>query len=132
MKKIFGLLLLSAALTGCTEKEYFNQVYVEDLKEYMEEDKDGFVLLVNDNDEYFQAYVQDVSESEEVEIDMYNVYRSKEGKEDDRPVLPYKDFNGLNKLYYISNNEVQSELDVTSYADMKLTEEIVHFVDVHN
>lgn len=132
MKKIFGLLLVGAVLTGCGDREYFNQVYIDDVKEYMEEDKEGFVLLVNDNDEYFQPYVQDIAESEEVEIVMYNVYRSEEGQEDNRPVLPYKDFNGLNKLYYISNNEVQADLDVTSYADMRLTEEIINFVEVHN
>ncbi len=132
MKKSVVLLAAVLLLAGCGEKEYFKQIYLEDFKEYMEEDKDGFILLVNENDQNFQAYVKEVAESEEVEIGMYNVYESEAGAEDDRPVLPFDDFDKFNQLYYVEDNKEKANLEVGNYEDMKLTEEIKHFVEVHN
>lgn len=132
MKKITGLLLLSLVLAGCSEKEYFQQIYIEDVKEYMEGNTDGFVLLVTENDEPFQEYVKEVAESEEVEIAVYNVYESEEGTENNRPVLPYDEFDRFSELYYVADNKVKDALPVTEFEDMKLTEEIKHFVELHN
>lgn len=132
MKKIAGLLLLSLVLAGCREKEYFQQIYIEDVKEYMEGNTDGFVLLVTENDEPFQEYVKEVAESEEVEIAVYNVYESEEGTENNRPVLPYDEFDRFSELYYVADNKVKDALPVTEFEDMKLTEEIKHFVELHN
>lgn len=132
MKKSVVLLAAVLLLAGCGEKEYFKQIYLEDVKEYMEEDKDGFILLVNENDQNFQAYVKEVAESEKVEIGMYNVYESEAGAEDDRPVLPFDDFDKFNQLYYVEDNKEKANLEVGNYEDMKLTEEIKHFVEVHN
>ena len=131
MKKIVVLLAVVLMLTGCGEKEYFKQIYLEDVKEYMEEDKDGFVLIVNENNQEFQEYVKNVAESEEVEIGMYNVYESEEGAEDNRPVVPFDGFDTFNELYYVENNETKESLEVAGYEDMRLTEEIKHFVDLH-
>lgn len=130
MKKIAGLLLLCLVLAGCTQKEYFNQIYVEDMKTYMEGNTDGFILLVKENDEPFQDYVKEVAESEKVEIVMYNAYQSEEGAEDNRPVLPFDGFDRFNELYYIEDNVVKGSLDMGSYEDVKLTEEINHFVNL--
>ena len=132
MKKIGVLLAIVLMLVGCGEKEYFKQIYLGDVKEYMEEDKDGFILVVNENDQDFQQYVKGVAESEEVVIDMYNVYESEEGAEDNRPALPYDDFGRFNELFYIEDNEVKGNLDVGGYEDMRLTEEVKHFVELHN
>ena len=131
MKKVVVLLVVVLMLAGCGEKEYFKQIYLEDVKEYMEEDKDGFVLIVNENDQDFQEYVKNVAESEEVEIGMYNVYESVEGAEDNRPVVPFDGFDTFNELYYVENNETKESLEVAGYEDMRLTEEIKHFVDLH-
>ncbi|WP_298830076.1 hypothetical protein [uncultured Planococcus sp.] len=131
MKKIMVLLAVVLILAGCGEKEYFKQIYLEDVKGYMEEDKDGFMLIVTDNGESFQSYVEDVAESEEVDIDMYNVYQSKEGAEDERPVLPYDEIKRFSELYYIEDNKVQGALRVKDYEDMKLTEEVKHFVNLY-
>jgi hypothetical protein len=131
MKRIIILLAIVLLLAGCGEKEYFKQIYLSDVKEYMEQDEDGFLLIVNENDQDFQEYVKGVAESEEVVIDMYNVYESEEGAEDNRPALPYEDFSRFNELYYVEDNEVKGNLDVGGYEDMKLTEEIKHFVDLH-
>lgn len=131
MKKIAGLLLVSLVLAGCSEKEYFQQIYIEDVKEYMEGNTDGFVLLVTENDEPFQEYVKEVAESEEVEIAVYNVYESEEGTENNRPVLPYDEFNRFSELYYVADNKVKDALPVTEFEDMRLTEEIKHFVELH-
>ena len=131
MKKIVVLLAVVLMLTGCSEKEYFKQIYLEDVKEYMEEDKDGFLLIVNKNNQDFQEYVKGVAESEEVEVGMYNAYQSEAEAEDNRPVLPSDDFDRFNELYYVENNEVKGNLDMGSYEDMKLTEEIKHFIELH-
>ena len=131
MKKIVVLLAVVLMLTGCSEKEYFKQIYLEDVKEYMEEDRDGFLLIVNKNNQDFQEYVKGVAESEEVEIGMYNAYQSEAEAEDNRPVLPSDDFDRFNELYYVENNEVKGNLDMDSYEDMKLTEEIKHFIELH-
>ena len=131
MKKIVVLLAVVLMLTGCGEKEYFKQIYLEDVKEYMEEDKDGFLLIVNKNNQDFQEYVKGVAESEEVEVGMYNAYQSEAEAEDNRPVLPSDDFDRFNELYYVENNEVKGNLDMGSYEDMKLTEEIKHFIELH-
>ena len=131
MKKIMVLLAVVLLLASCGEKEYFKQIYLDDMKEYMEEDKDGFLLIVNENDQDFQEYVKGVAESEEVEIGMYNVYESEEGAQDKRPVVPFDGFNTFNELYYVENNEEKGSLEVTAYEDMRLTEEIKHFVDLH-
>ena len=131
MKKIIVLLAVVLMLTGCGEKEYFKQIYLEDVKEYMEEDKDGFLLIVNKNNQDFQEYVKGVAESEKVEIGMYNAYQSETEVEDNRPVLPSDDFDRFNELYYVENNEVKGNLDMGSYEDMKLTEEIKHFIELH-
>ena len=130
MKKIMILLVVVLMLAACGEKEYFKQVYLGDVTEYMKEDKDGFILVVNENDQDFQQYVKDVAESEEVVIDMYNVYESEEGAEDKRPALP-ADFKRFNELYYVENNEVKGDLDMGSYEDMQLTEEVKHFINLH-
>ena len=130
MKKIVVLLAVVLILAGCGEKEYFKQIYVEDVKEYMEADKDGFILVVNENNQDFQEYVKNAAESEEVEISMYNAYQSEEGAEDNRPVLPFDGFDRFNELYYVEDNEVKGNLDMGSYEDVKLTEEINHFVDL--
>ncbi|MBT2583133.1 hypothetical protein [Planococcus sp. ISL-109] len=130
MKKIVVLLAVVLILTGCGEKEYFKQIYVEDVKEYMEADKDGFILVVNENNQDFQEYVKNAAESEEVEINMYNAYQSEEGAKDNRPVLPFDGFDRFNELYYVEDNEVKGNLDMGSYEDVKLTEEINHFVDL--
>jgi len=132
MKKIGVLLALVLMLSGCGEKEYFKQIYLEDMKTYMEEGESGFILVVNENDQDFQEYVKNVAESEEVEIGMYNAYESEEGAEESGPVLPFEDFDRYNELYYVENNEVKGNLDMGSYEDTKLTEEIGHFVDLHN
>lgn len=131
MKKIIALLAAVLLLTGCGEKEYFKQIYLEDMKEYMEEGKNGLILVVNENDQDFQEYVKGVAESEEVEIGMYNVYESEEGAQDNRPVVPFDGFDTFNELYYVENNEEKGSLEVTAYEDMRLTEEIKHFVNLH-
>lgn len=131
MKKIIALLAAVLLLTGCGEKEYFKQIYLEDMKEYMEEGKNGLILIVNENDQDFQEYVKGVAESEEVEIGMYNVYESEEGAQDNRPVVPFDGFDTFDELYYVENNEEKGSLEVTAYEDMRLTEEIKHFVDLH-
>lgn len=131
MKKIIVLLSAILLLTGCGEKEYFNQIYLEDMKAYMEEDKDGFVLLVTDNDESFQSYVKDVAESEEVEIVMYNVYESEKGAQDGQPAVPYEEFNRFSELYYVADNKARGSLRVKDYEGTKLTEEIKNFVNLH-
>lgn len=130
MKKVVVLLAVVLILAGCGEKEYFKQIYVEDVKEYMEEDKDGFILVVNKNNQDFQEYVKSVAESEEIEIGMYNAYQSEEGAEDNRPVLPFDGFDRFNELYYVEDNEVKGNLDMGSYEDGKLTEEIKYFLDL--
>lgn len=130
MKKVVVLLAVVFILAGCGEKEYFKQIYVEDVKEYMEEDKDGFILVVNKNNQDFQEYVKSVAESEEIEIGMYNAYQSEEGAEDNRPVLPFDGFDRFNELYYVEDNEVKGNLDMGSYEDGKLTEEIKYFLDL--
>jgi len=131
MRRIVILLVMAILLAGCGEKEYFKQIHLSDVKGYMEQDEDGFLLVVNENDQDFQQYVKDVAESEEVAIGMYNVYESEEGAADKRPALPYDDFSRFNVLYYIEDNEVKGNLDVGGYEDMKLTEEIKHFIDLH-
>ena len=131
MKKMVVLLAIVMMLAGCGEKEYFKQIYLEDVKEYMEEDKAGFMLIVTDNDEPFQSYVKDIAESKEVEIVMYNVYQSEAGAEDQRPVFPYDEVKRFSELYYIEDNKVQGALPVKDYEDMKLTEEVKHFVDLY-
>ncbi|MDJ0332661.1 hypothetical protein [Planococcus sp. S3-L1] len=130
MKKVVVLLAIVLILAGCGEKEYFKQIYVEDVKEYMEEDKDGFLLVVNKNNQDFQEYVKSVAESEEIEIGMYNAYQSEKGAEDNRPVLPFDGFDRFNELYYIEDNKVKGNLDMGSYENGKLTEEIKHFLDL--
>ena len=132
MKKIGVLLALILLLSGCGEKEYFKQIYLEDMNSYMEDGENGFILVVNENNQDFQEYVKNVAESEEVAISMYNSYESEEGAEESRPVLPFEGFDRYNELYYIENNEVKGNLDLGSYEDTKLTEEIRHFVDLHN
>jgi|GEM_PF-4799346 len=130
MKKVVVLLAVVLILAGCGEKEYFKQIYAEDVKEYMEEDKDGFLLVVNKNNQDFQEYVKSVAESEEIEIGMYNAYQSEEGAEDNRPVLPFDGFDRFNELYYVEDNKVKGNLDMGSYENGKLTEEIKHFLDL--
>lgn len=132
MKKIVILLAVILILAGCGEKEYFKQIYLEDVKGYMEEDKNGFLLIVNDNDEDFEEYVKGVAENEEVEIGMYNVYQSEERAEDNRPELPFDGFATYNELYYVEDNKVKGSLEVESYEGTRLTEEIIHFVELHN
>lgn len=131
MKKIGVLLALVLLLSGCGEQEYFKQIYLEDMKTYMEEGESGFILVVNENDQDFQEYVKNVAESEEVEIGMYNVYESEKGAQDNRPVVPFDGFDTFNELYYVENNEEKGSLEVTAYEDMRLTEETKHFVDLH-
>lgn len=132
MRKIVVLLVIVLLLVACSEKEYFKQIYIGDMKEYMEEDKDGFLLVVNENDQDFQEYVKNVAEGEKVEIGMYNSYLSEEGAEESNPVLPFDGFDRYNELYYVEDNEVKGNLDLGSYEDMELTEEIEHFVNLHN
>ena len=131
MKKIIVLLAVVLMLTGCGEKEYFKQIYLEDLKAYTEDGESGFILVVNENNQDFQEYVKNVAESEEVEINMYNVYQSAEGAQDNRPVVPFDGFDTFNELYYLENNEEKGSLEITAYEDMRLTEETKHFVDLH-
>ncbi|ANU28579.1 membrane lipoprotein lipid attachment site-containing protein [Planococcus versutus] len=131
MKKMVILLTAVLMLVGCGEKEYFKQIYVEDVKEYMEEDKNGFLLVVNDNGEEFEEYVKGVAESEEIEIGIYNVYQSEEGAEDNRPVLPFDGFDTYNELYYVEDNKVKGSFEVESYEGTRLTEELTHFVKLH-
>lgn len=131
MKKVVVLLAVVLILAGCGEKEYFKQIYAEDVKEYMEEDKNGFMLIVTDNDEPFQSYVKDVAENEEVEIVMYNVYKSEEGTEDPRPVFPYDEVERFSELYYVEDNKVQGALPVKDYEGIKLKEEVENFVNLH-
>ncbi|MGL3067120.1 MULTISPECIES: lipoprotein [Planococcus] len=132
MRKIVVLLVTVLLLAACSEKEYFKQIYIGDMKEYMEEDKDGFLLVVNENDQDFQEYVKNVAEGEKVEIGMYNSYLSEEGAEESNPVLPFDGFDRYNELYYVEDNEVKGNLDLGSYEDMELMEEIEHFVNLHN
>ena len=131
MKKIVVLLGIVLLLAACSEQEYFKQIYIDDMKEYMEEDKDGFLLVVNENNQDFQEYVKNVAEEEKIEIGMYNSYLSEEGAEESNPVLPFDGFDRYNELYYVEDNEVKGNLDVESYEDMELTEEIEHFVNLH-
>lgn len=131
MKKIAVLLLIGLMLTGCGNKEYFKQIYLEDMEAYMDEGKEGFVLVVTENNESFQDYVKDAAEREKVEITMYNVYQSKEGEEDERPVLPYDEIEQFSELYYLEGNEAKDSLAVKDYEDTKLAEEITHFVNLH-
>ena len=131
MKKIAVLLLIGLILTGCGNKEYFKQIYLEDMKSYMDEDKDGFVLVVTENNEPFQEYVKDVAESEKVEIAMYNVYESEEGAEDERPVVPFDEIERFSELYYLEDGKMKNGLAVKDYQDTKLTEEITRFVNLH-
>lgn len=131
MKKIAVLLLAGLLLTGCGNKEYFKQIYLEDMEAFMNDGKEGFVLVVTENNESFQDYVKGVAESEKVEIAMYNVYESKEGAADERPVLPYDEIERFSELYYLEGSEAKDSLAVKDYEDKKLTEEITHFVNLH-
>lgn len=131
MKKMAVLLLIGLTLTGCGNKDYFKQIYLEDMEAYIDEGQKGFVLVVTENNESFQDYVKDVAESEKVEIAMYNVYESEEGAEDERPVLPYDEIDRFSELYYLEGSEAKDSLAVKDYEDKKLTEEITHFVNLH-
>lgn len=131
MKKIAVLLLIGLTLTGCGNKEYFKQIYLDDMEAFMDEGKEGFVLVVTENNESFQDYVKDVAEKEKVEIAMYNVYESEEGAADERPMLPYDEIERFSELYYLEGNEAKDSLAVKDYEDKKLTEEITHFVNLH-
>lgn len=131
MKKIAVLLLIGLILTGCENKEYFKQIYLKDMEAYMEEGKEGFVLIVTENDESFRDYVENVAESEKVEIAMYNVYESEEGAADERPVLSYEEIDRFSELYYLEGSNVKDSLAVKDYEDKKLTEEITHFVNLY-
>lgn len=129
---VFQLLLilsLSLFLGACGKDFGLSQVDISEVEKIMDGKKDGFLLVVKDNEEYYIPTIKQIADDEEVVIDMYNTYQP-DGKKDinKKPNFKYaSDLKG-SRLYYIKGGEIQDKLKVSSYADMQLSEEVIHFV----
>lgn len=130
------LIMVSVSLVACSAEgsgdENFKQVDIDEVNQYFEDGKSGFVLIVTDNDEYFIPTVKRLAEEKNIKVAMYNPYQS-DGKNDNEgaSIFPNsKDIKG-GALYYMENNEVQGELTVNRYADSQLNKEVLNFFDLH-
>ncbi len=131
------LIMVSVSLVACSAEgsgdENFKQVDIDEVNQYFEDGKSGFVLIVTDNDEYFIPTVERIAEEQNVNVVMYNPYQSDGQNENEgASIFPKsKDIKG-DALYYMENNEVQGELTVNRYTDSQLNSEIINFFDLHN
>lgn len=135
--KIFVFLaLVGLVFAACSSKEgkYFYQTNIEETNQYFEGNKNGFVLIVTDNDEHFINPVKRFAEENKVKVVMYNPYQSSgENKNnvDGSPIYPdSSDIRG-NSMFYLENNKVVAELNVNNYEDSQLTNEISNFFKLY-
>lgn len=132
MKKLFVIVAISVFLIGCNKnKEMFHQTDLEGITDFMENNAEGFILVVTDNEEYFIEDIRMAASKEKVKIAVYNVYEPTIGKEENRPNFPYSSDLKGSTLYYIADNSVKGELVVNKYADLQLTQEISNFIKNH-
>lgn len=131
MKKLLVIVAISVLLIGCKGKEMFYQTDLEGITDFMENNAEGFILVVTDNDEYFIEDIRMAAGKEKVKIAMYNVYEPTIGEKENRPNFPYSSDLKGSTLYYVADNTVQGELVVNKYADLQLTQEISNFIKNH-
>lgn len=131
MKKLLVIVAISVLLIGCKGKEMFYQTDLEGITDFMENNAEGFILVVTDNDEYFIEDIRMAASKEKVKIAMYNVYEPTIGEKENRPNFPYSSDLKGSTLYYVADNTVQGELVVNKYADLQLTQEISNFIKNH-
>ena len=131
MKKLLVIIAISVLLIGCKGKEMFYQTDLEGITDFMENNAEGFILVVTDNDDYFIEDLRMAASKEKVKIAMYNVYEPTIGEKENRPNFPYSSDLKGSTLYYVADNTVQGELVVNKYADLQLTQEISNFIKNH-
>lgn len=140
MKKIFILMLLllvGSVVTACKSgsdesASYFYQTDIEETNTYFNGNKDGFVLLVTDNDEYFVPTVERIANEKKVKVIMYNPYQS-DGKKNNEGASIFpdsKDTKG-DAMYYLEDNKIKGELLINRYTDSQLTKEVLNFIETH-
>lgn len=131
---LLALLILSIGLlVACTSKNnQLKQVNIDEVNQYFEENKTGFVLLVTDNDEYFIPTVERLAKERNIEVAMYNPYQS-DGKNDNEGASIFPNSTDVkgDAMYYVENNEIKGELAVNKYADSQLSKEVLNFMDIH-
>lgn len=123
------VIFVSSCSNSNKDKEYFYQTDIDGIAEYMEGDKDGFVLVVTENNDYFVDDVKKAANEKKVEVAMYNWYQpgGVDTKAVKNPTLEY-DLTRASTLYYIVDNEVVDDIKLNNYADSQLTQEVFNFI----
>lgn len=133
---LMTMLVLVAACSndsGTTSKDGLIQVDLEKVTSLMEGEENGFLLIVNDADEYYVPAVEKVADDKKVLVHYYYTYQPDgEGTEEvNRPDFDYANKLKGSTLYYIQDGKVQNKLKVNSYADTQLLIEVQNFIELY-
>ncbi|WNS78834.1 hypothetical protein RRU94_02495 [Domibacillus sp. DTU_2020_1001157_1_SI_ALB_TIR_016] len=134
MKKMVMALFLTMILSACGSSEAgLKQVDLDTVENLLAGEENGFVLAVDEKDQGFEPYLEDVLEDKGVKVNYYYAYQpdGEEGKTSDKQVFDFDGLEKKNHLYYIEDGKVSDPLRLTSYEGTELTSQIENFIDVH-